>query len=70
MSKAYKCDICGTYFSEEDFDNQDYRLQKWLSLNNTPSGGTYANVDICPLCYAALRDMIDRRKESKDERRH
>ena len=59
--KAYKCDICEEFYSEED--DRDYQVTKWNWLPGLAGlKGSYEPLDICPDCYADLRDWMKMRK--------
>lgn len=61
--KAYKCDICEEFYYDPDADDRDYQITKWTLLQGlTGQTGKYIPLDICPDCYASLRDWMKMRK--------
>lgn len=71
MSKAYKCDICNSFYDENTVCSDGY-INHRLVKNNTNyiqlrSGSAYlveydsgvAKADICPDCTARLQRIVD-----------
>ena len=67
MAKAYKCDICGGFYTFKDDNDiicgtQNQLMQNQLILRRShPSGNWYdmaEEFDICPDCAKTLREFI------------
>lgn len=63
MSKAYRCDICGefyTYAQREREPGRDYSVENHYRSYST-------TLDICPKCYKELVNWIEGGKENEDQ---
>lgn len=61
--KACKCDICEEFYYDPDEDDRDYRVAKWNWVKGAlGQTGSYIPLDICPDCYASLRDWMKMQK--------
>lgn len=71
MSKALKCDICGSFFNSlsciSDVNKNtmpnDMTIYYHAENGNTK---TVFDYDICPDCYNAIKKTIDARRKSSD----
>lgn len=71
MSKALKCDICGSFYDgipslgSMKKTTRPNRLSIYYRSDN---GNTTDDcfLDICPDCYAAIKKTIDARRKRKD----
>lgn len=62
MATAFKCDICGGFYTFKDDNDIIYDTQNQLILRRSyPSGNCYdmaEEFDICPDCAKALHEFI------------
>ena len=69
--KAYKCDRCGKFYSQEDHENAILYMEEKYSLmylyittppgrNAKPYDYTY---DLCPNCTMALAEWLNLKEE-------
>ena len=62
MAKAFKCDICGGFYTFKDDNDIICDTQNQLILRRSyPSGNCYdmaEEFDICPDCAKALHEFI------------
>lgn len=73
MAKAYKCDICGKYYTESTIFRKENEepyillIHKRYTRSNSPVSDTY--IDLCPSCAGMVNYMINGNaiKESEDE---
>ena len=68
MSKALKCDICGSFFNGLtciDMVDKTTIPNDIMVYHRTQNGNTQAvfDYDICPECYLAIKKAIDDRKK-------
>ena len=64
MSKAYKCDICNSFYDNNDIPITTYTKKCMVQLVEYD---THYDIDICPKCTAKLQKTVDdiRRAEIK-----
>lgn len=69
MAQAYKCDVCGKYFSKEDIYNTKLTYDDDPVVNirfkyYRESSDVYfeRSIDLCPDCKNAIADVIEKRK--------
>ena len=65
MSRALKCDICGTYF---DYNNKYTgitinRYNRYDAEMVRKEKRVLEPTDMCPNCYNAIMDIIDERRK-------
>ena len=68
MSKALKCDICGSFFNSLtciNIVNKKTIPNDILVYHRAENGNTITvfDYDICPECYLAIKKTIDDRKK-------
>lgn len=71
MSKALKCDICGSFFNGLcciNVANKNTTPNDILVYLRAENGNTKTvfDYDICPDCYAAIMKTIDARRKKTD----
>ena len=65
MSNAYKCDICGNFYDDNDIPiaTQTANRCNYIKLNNCVvklvEYSSRCDVDICPNCTAKLQNTVD-----------
>ena len=64
---AKKCDICGTFFVDEEkavFEHDEYAENKLILKRATKDGCVKTcDMDICPDCVNSLHRMFDERRK-------
>ena len=71
MSKALKCDICGSFFNGLTYINVDNKntipndIMVYLRAENGNTK-TVFDYDICPECYNAIKKIVDARRKKTD----
>lgn len=65
MSKAYKCDRCGSYFTDEDI-GEDWSYQHPRDTEKAfdtvylcACNGKRVAIDLCPVCAKELDDWLN-----------
>jgi hypothetical protein len=62
MAVAMKCDRCGKFYTEEEFEDKPVlHVEEWHKSGDsrTPSGyGFWKNIDMCPSCVEALEHFM------------
>ena len=65
MSKAYRCDICNSFYDNDGFPTatQKENLCNYIRLNNRVfqlvEYNTKYDIDICPKCTEKLQETVD-----------
>lgn len=65
MSRAYKCDICNSFYDNNDIpiDTQTANRCNYIKLNNCVvklvEYNSRCDVDVCPDCIARLQDTVN-----------
>ena len=69
MSEAYKCDRCGSYFTNKDF-GEDWLYQHPIDTEKAFDmvylGGTHRQkvaIDLCPKCAKEFNDWLNTYKD-------
>ena len=60
MSKANKCDRCGTFY---EHNREVYLHKHYMYKDNHPCGDT--RIDLCPNCQAELEKWLGERKDNE-----
>lgn len=75
MSKAYKCDRCGTLYESYDRNLNPIKDHSEDYVLEIKKKGQYSNAhdkcfDLCPKCYKEFADFVLLKVESEEDKPH
>ena len=62
MSQAYKCDLCGEFYTEEDFGAECNTTWKVNFITIHTCGNHELTYDLCPKCGDKIEEMFLKEK--------